>query len=360
MKALISIISFAILLVTTFGQVQAEPARAWGWFDQPTSSSSTLNAAYQFNSKGGALTGQRIGKGNYKVRIPNMGSNYAGAAHAVAYGGNHSVQVVSWGSEGSNLVINVKAFDSAGSAKDGQFVILFYKEDNASGAYTWVNGTGTVSHGYKDNSAGGAITVSKSTPGRYQVIFKGVKPDTYTGKKGTVLVTPYGSIARRARVLGWGVSPNGDATINVQMTDMNGTPKDSRFVVSFINDFNIGQAGYGEASDYGAFVWGNNAIATSPYTPRATYSKNNASSTIKITKIGTGAYKVTLGGVKHVNSSMAIATAYGQQNTYATVSRWYKNPTSGTDVFINTYDANGNPKNSQFNLFYYTNQNILY
>ncbi len=362
MKTLISFISFAILLAcTTFGQVQAEPVRAWGFFNAPSSSSFTLSSNYQFNSKGGALTGKRRGHGTYEVRIPNMGSNNLGVCHAVAYDSNLSVQVVNWYPSGSDLLVNIKSFDPSGRLTDGRFVIMFYREDNANGAYTWVSGTGAMTHGYEDNSAGGTTIVNKISTGKYRVTFPNIKPDQYNNKKGTVLVTPYGTTPSRAQIIGWSVAAGGGATITVQMRDTGGRARDGKFVVSYINDFNIGQQGYSESADWGAFVWANNATAAGTYTPSATYRKNNAGSDdIKITRQSKGVYIVRLKGLPHYRSTTAIATAYGSSNAYTVVDGWNRNAPNTTDVVVKCFDPSGNPKDSQFTLFYYSNQNILY
>ncbi len=362
MKKLIAFICLVIVLMSAYTiDVDAAPARAWGWFDKPSSNQFTLSSYYQFNSTGGAIVGKRSATGVYQVVIPNMGSHYNGVCHAVAYGGNHSVQVVNWGRSGSNLNINLKAFAPTGRPIDGRFVIFFYHEDKKSGAYTWMSSPGEVTHGYTYNSSGGRNTVTKTGTGRYKVEFAGLKPDVYTQQKGNVLVTPYNGTARRAQVINWGLSSRGGASVNVQITDANGQPADSKFVISFINDFNIGQNGNGEDADCGAFVWANDATASRIYSPSATYAKNNASKNIKIQRLSTGSYKVQLGLVPHQSSTMAIATSYGSNNTYASVDKWLKSSSdSGTDVYVKCYDANGNLADSKFTLFYYSNKNILY
>jgi hypothetical protein len=121
-----------------------------------------------------------------------------------------------------------------------------------------------------------------------------------------------------------------------------------------------GQAGPSERSDYGAYVWANQPTSSN-YTPSTTYQDiNTTQSNITIKKLSEGYYKVTLPRIQFNNSTMAIASAYGNDRAYASVERWYKNSAGGTDVFVRMYAPNGRPCNSMFTMFYYTNENILY
>lgn len=354
-------LSLTFLFALSITQVEAShDVRAWAWYDQPTKANFTPSSTYQYNSKGGTIKGKRLSTGYYQLTFPNIGASYAGACQAVAYGGNHSVQVQNWEKSGNNLVIKFRAFDKNGRAIDGKFVAFFYKGGGTSfysDAYMWANQPGNPSSIYQYNTKGVKNKLKKIGTGKYIVTFPRLK--ALGNKKGTVLVTPYGKTARRAQIQHWSHGTSG-VTVTVNTYDFSGRPADAMFVASYISDFLPGQAGPAERSDYGAYVWANQS-ASANYTPSMTYQDiNTTRKNVTIKRLGEGYYKVTLPSIKFNNSTMAIACSYGRDRTYATVERWYKNSTGGTDVFVRTYAPNGRPCNSMFTMFYYTNQNILH
>jgi len=330
--------------------------KAWLWYNNTTSKAAyTLSNSYQYNSAGGAIQGERLNTGHYKITIPNFGKLYSGVCQASAYNGSHSAQVERWSTSGNDLQVFVRTFDANGAAVDGQFSAIFYKEErsNVNSAYTWVNGEGSQRHNYNYNGKKGSINVTKKGTGMYNVTFEGITPNTtgekisggFEGFKGNVLATPYGSQARRCKVINWQNSANG-LSVNIATTDFNGQPADSKFVVSYTSD-NTNQA---------AFVWANNAKSGTTYTPSTTYQMNNAGTADNtITRTGVGTYKVTLPGLKASSASNAIVTPYGSTNAYANIVRWVGNSSKGTDVTVKCFAPDGTPIDSQFSLLYTTN-----
>ncbi len=320
---------------------------AFVWYDQPTKPSFAPSKSYQYNSVGGAITGTRLGQGHYKLTFPNMAKHYDGAFHTTAYSGNHSAQVERWAASGSNLDVYVRVFDANGAPTDGRFSAMYQKETspNSNSAYLWASAEGTPKHKYQYNGKGG-ISMKKTGTGVYQVTFEGMQSDkSIEGNGGNVIATPYGSTPRRIEVASWG-----NNTINIRTYDFNGQPADTKFVVSYNSTWN----------NQAAYVWGNEATKTTAYNASKMYQMNNASTTENtITRMGVGVYKITLPGIKNSNSSNAIAVAYGGQKAYASVQRWGANPgVQGTDVYVNTYSADGKPVDSRFSLFYSTNDAV--
>ncbi len=330
--------------------------KAWLWYDNPTSKAAyNVSNSYQYNSAGGAIKGERLNTGHYKITIPNFGKLYNGVCQASAYNGSHSAQVERWTASGNDLQVFVRTFDAKGTAVDGQFSAIFQKEarNNVNSAYTWVSGEGKPTHSYNYNGKKGGINVTKKGTGMYQVTFEGITPNTsgekmsggFEGFKGNVIATPYGTQARRCKVISWQNASN-KVSINVATTDFNGQPADSKFVVSYSSD-NTNQA---------AFVWANSAKNGTTYTPNTTYQMNNAGTADNtITRTGVGTYKVTLPGLKASSASNAIVTPYGSTNAYANIVRWVGNSAKGTDVTVKCFAPDGTPIDSQFSLLYTTN-----
>ncbi len=357
----IKIFFLATIFLATYSFTYAGAnERAWAWYDSPTSSTSTPHVDYQFNSAGGKITGVRKGTGKWQLTFPNLGADYAGVFHAVGYEGNHSVQVQNWTASGRDLKVNILAFAPNGRPIDGKFVVFFAKGGGNSGtssAYQWANSPTSLSGSYKWNSKGQRNSLSKIGTGKYRITFGGMK--AINGKYGNVQVTPYGGTARRAQVVSWGISSNG-LTATIYTYDMNGNFADSQFTASYLSDFLIGQGGYGENADYGAYVWANNPTSNG-YAPSSSYMFSNTNPNIRIARLGTGSYKVTLPSMPHYKASMAIASAYGSDKAYTSIERWFKSSSgNGTDVYVKTFDPNGRPMDAKFTLFYYTDDNILY
>ncbi|MEZ4886008.1 MAG: RICIN domain-containing protein [Chitinophagales bacterium] len=331
--------------------IATENIKAFVWYDQPTKPSFTPSTSYQYNSVGGAITGERIGQGQYKLTIPNMAKHYDGACHVTAYSGNHSAQVERWAASGDNLQIFIRVFDAKGAPTDGRFSAMFYKETRptANSAYLWASNEGSPNHKYLYNGKG-AISMKKTGTGVYQVTFEGIQMERGAeGAGGNVIATPYGTAARRIQVVSWLVSGN-KTVATVHTYDFNGEPADTRFVLSYNGDW----------TNQAAYVWGNAATKTTQYAADKSYQMNNVSTDENmVTRLGAGSYKVTLPGIKNANASNAIAVAYGNNKAYASIERWGANGgVKGTDVYVKTYTADGQPTDSQFSLLYTTNMEV--
>ncbi len=359
MKTVKIVFLAAIFLATYSFSYAGVTARAWAWYDSPTSSSCTPHVDYQHNSAGGRITGRRTAQGKWQLTFPNLGADYAGVFHAVGYGGKHSVQVQNWTQSGRDLKVNILAFAPNGSPVDGKFVVFFAKGggQNSSSAYQWANSSGNLSGTYKWNSKGQRNNLTKIGTGKYRITFGGMQ--AVAGKYGNVQVTPYGAAARRAQVVSWGIS-GGGLTATIYTYDANGNFADTQFTASYLSDFLIGQGGYSENADYGAYVWANSPTSSS-YAPSKQYMHSNTNSNVRITRLATGSYKVSLPNMPSSKATMGMASSYGSDKAYVNIERWNQGAGgSGTDVFVKTFAPNGRPMDAKFTLFYYTNDNILY
>lgn len=96
--------------------------RAYVFANQPTSASYTPALAYQHNSAGYSNTVQRLGVGDYVIRMPGMPLEH-GIVHVTAYGSSPDYcKVYNW-YPGDGVY--VRCFTTAGSPADTQFNAAF-------------------------------------------------------------------------------------------------------------------------------------------------------------------------------------------------------------------------------------------
>jgi hypothetical protein len=101
--------------------------------------------------------------------------------------------------------------------------------------YVWANNPTAASYtpapAYSYDSAGGPITITRTSKGRYTVRFGGLGGNGIAG--GNVQITAYGPGTERCKVLNW-ASGGADFVLNVRCTNLAGFPDDTRFTVLVI------------------------------------------------------------------------------------------------------------------------------
>lgn len=104
------------------------------WANNPTASNYAPSSFYAHNSAGGPITISRSGPGTYAVRFSGLGSGSiapeeGGNVQVTPYGfGNQTAKVSSWSAFGSDFVVNVRCFDSAGAPVDTLYTVLVLKK----------------------------------------------------------------------------------------------------------------------------------------------------------------------------------------------------------------------------------------
>src|SRR5664279_2603578 len=104
--------SFAAFAVPAIASAQS----GFAWACAPTASlyiASSVCAPYVYNSRSGAVRISRSSVGNYTVDFVGLGgrTTVGGIVHVTPYGGDNQVcKVVSWGSGGTDFVVNVRCF----------------------------------------------------------------------------------------------------------------------------------------------------------------------------------------------------------------------------------------------------------
>jgi len=177
----------------------------------------------------------RTGTGNYHVSFPNFSGVGTGGGNVQVTAElnegeteGHRCTVLNWASDS----VNVRCFDPAGAQTDTPFWLIFQRADPdlEAVAFAWADDETSASYipnpTYSHNSAGGAITATRSSTGVYTMTFAGMGSRGIN--EGTVQVTAYAGVDHRCKVASW----VGDE-VNVRCFDTAGDPVDSRYTVAY-------------------------------------------------------------------------------------------------------------------------------
>jgi hypothetical protein len=206
-------------------------------------------------------------------------------------------------------------------------------------AFVWASSatsTHTAISTYSHNSSGGTNVINWLGLGQYRVDFPGLGSSI----GGDVQVTAYGSGSARCKVYYW-TSSGSTLQAFINCYTATGAPTNSLFTANYVR-----------RSDHpgieGAYVWANDGTAAS-YVPSSTYSWNSTGGAINITRTGTGAYSVSLGG-QNLGGGTVEVTAYGDTNSYCKVGSW-----GGSSVNVVCFSGTtGVAVDSQFDLIFET------
>jgi hypothetical protein len=202
---------------------------AFAFANQPTGNNYAPPSGSSSNPSG-AIRVFRASKGIYTVRFSGLGSlttTNGGHFQVVAVGTN-AVHCVIGGWGGSpDLLVSVYCFSRSGNPSDIQFNVLFLLPKNQV-AYVWADQPTTTSYTpspyYSANPGGGTVTITRSSPGQYQVHFSGLSlPDG-----GDVQVSAYGGTTTQCKEQGWG-----SQDVYVHCFAPGGAPIDSYFDLLF-------------------------------------------------------------------------------------------------------------------------------
>jgi hypothetical protein len=178
---------------------------AFAYGSQPTATDYAPPASASSNPSG-AIRVFRNGVGSYTVKFSGFGTKLGsngGHAQAVAIGtGAQHCKIGSWGGS-PDLFVSVLCYSRAGSPKDVKFN-LFFATPNPNLAYAWADQPTSASYSpssfYRSNPNGGAISITRSGVGRYNVLWSGLS--LLDG--GDVQVTAYGGGNTICKVESWG------------------------------------------------------------------------------------------------------------------------------------------------------------
>ena len=211
--------------------------------------------------------------------------------------------------------------------------------------YAWASDPANASYvaatSYELNTAGAPITLTHTATGVYAATFAGL--GEAAGQKSNVQVVAYGGASQRCN-LASSATTGSDLRADVRCFDIaTGAPVDTRYDV-----FVTGQTALQGRS---AFVVASSLSTANYYAPAATtYTSTRAG--VRISRSGTGAYTVTLGGLARgaTDGPETIQiTAIGTTAQYCTNGSW---GTSGADLSVSVacFASGGTPADAPFSL----------
>jgi hypothetical protein len=199
------------------------------------------------SASGNHNTISREGVGNYSVYLPDMGSS-GGSVLVTAYGATTNYcKVSNWFASGSDEVVNVLCFNTAGAPADTQFTLYdTWGVTWASnrGAFTWANDSTSASY-----SPSAAWTFNSGTSnwrgGPYMPSCKGSLGTTTATRSGVgtymlrhtrmdpihsaVHITAYGFDSNYCKVQGWLADGDG-VDVATRCFNSAGAPADTMYV----------------------------------------------------------------------------------------------------------------------------------
>ena len=306
-------------------------------------SASVLNE-YSFNPGGGPVAATRQDTGRYKVVFPNTGFSVGWSVQSTAVGDNADYcNTFQFGGGG----VIVTCADSSGVAVDSPFTVLAISNNNDKNiSFAYANQPSTASYtasaDYSHNPSG-AITITRSEAGTYQVLFAGL-----SGTGGSVQVGAVGTASCHA-----GSWEGATLAANVFCLDTGGNPVDSPF---FIDAIPAGVTPTGVA--YGldtqpavSFYTTNTSVVYNPVGVPVVPGVFN----VEFDHVSAGKYVVTFNGLNalQVNGGNVRATAVGSA-ARCKVSNWQAGnwqtgpPGSDLQVFVACYNLVGGPVDTEY------------
>ena len=215
--------------------------------------------------------------------------------------------------------------------------VLLAPASQGARAWAWVTGEPPVLNSrYNFNSAGGAITVTSSETGVYEVKFAGV----YPAQGGNVQVSAYEG-SQHCSVAAWNRDTGNTLRADVRCYNSLGNLANGAFTILYYAE------PAGSSSRGSAYFWMSAGVASnaSPV-PDPTYSWNSKGNANTIRRTGLGTYVAVLGGLAPSQSHVHV-TPYGQNSGICSVQS--KQVVSGDlEVGVSCFNAAGAAADSSF------------
>ncbi|MCR9243517.1 MAG: hypothetical protein NXI31_00690 [bacterium] len=342
----------------------ARPEMAWAWVNTvglAPGQSYTPSLSYQHTNSGQPITVTRhpTSTNVYEIALPGIAGVHGENVQITPHNGDHLMFV---GHIIAGLVpkMYVHMYDRLGNPTSGKaFTVLYMSPtiDQRRG-FAYVRAVGPhptrLDEDHTWNGNRGAPSLDVLGVGSYRITFPGLAPSG--PEKGTALATAAFAPVRRAKIVTWNANGN-DLEVYVAMTDPGGVPTDGNVYVYYQETATAMLPQHGS----GAHVWGNHPTFVT-YTPHPEFTHSNGdvgpAGSETIDRVGTGRYRVNLPNMKPSGSSIAVATGFGADGTYATIDYWTAGASTGTRVYVETWDLAGNPTDARFTLLYQTTDPI--
>jgi uncharacterized repeat protein (TIGR02543 family) len=214
--------------VTAFSNTNGQNM-AFALTSSPSSPISGADPAHSYNP-GGQIYIQRTAVGQYQVVFPGLDVADGGNLQVQAYNTDGHCYPIAWA-----IPVQVFCTNAGGGAADLNFVIFAIPAGTSPPTLAWAWADQDTAGSYTPNPAysynpGGAITVTRSSPGSYVMTFAGFNPAQLLG--GNVLVTASESTNTWCIVQSSVQSPAGLAvTVACDGDADGGVPADSNYRV---------------------------------------------------------------------------------------------------------------------------------
>lgn len=211
----------------TVGVLGKRDDRAFAFANQLTATSYAPASAGSWNPAG-ATRVYRDGMGAYRVIFTGMGSRLPGSGghvqvNAVGTGKGHCM-VSEWGGS-PDLVVSVACYAPGGARADAKFTVLV-TPPAAHLAYVWADQPTQPSYTpdarYSSNPVGGAVTITRTFVGSYDIRWIGI--DAEIRGLGNTQVTAWGFNNAQCKVAGFGPE-----SVSVRCYGPNGALIDTHF-----------------------------------------------------------------------------------------------------------------------------------
>lgn len=333
---------------TTVVEAAAVPDDRWAiaWMSGPNADYTPPLDGYPYaTTTGTTLTKQRTGAGEYRVTFGGL-APAPGQREAIlvsAYGGTpRRCRVLSWGSQGADLVAEVRCHDYNGEPADAWFVIALHPAGATTGRsafFTSPDEDGLVMAATTFNSQGQPVAFTSNGSGMYTVRFEGLSRGVPGSVKEAFHVTSFGEGTNWCKIVQWSTTANPVESISliVQCYDVAGNPADGRFSVTMFEGPRAGIHRLG-------FLWANDPSAAS-YTPSATYNHTSGGGLNTMTRSGPGDYLVGWTNLLRPEATVAevnFVTAYGNDARDCQLWTWSEN-----SVRVLCFDPDGTPADSR-------------
>ena len=309
--------------------------------------------AWQYNSSSPFTvvnTVRRIpsGLGSYGVTFPNLSG--VGVIHVTPYGGDAAYCNVDGflnNFEFNFQEVYVQCYSLAGARIDHRFTVSL---TNVQASWqgrpmAYLTGGGLAGRpspwDANVNSTGAVNTVTRSAAGSYVV-----RLPNLAGPGGHVQVTAFSNRAVHCKPGSW--FPDGSAElIYVQCFDHTGSPVDSVFGLTYVDQLNILglSTGFNPDGHDSAYAWADQPF-TESYQPNSNYQFANFTATAgSVRRTGPGSYGMRFQDVNLSTGGVQV-TAYGWGPELCVIAYW----NGGDGIQTRCYDQSGTPVDTYYNV----------
>lgn len=310
-------------------------------------------SAWQYNSSSPFAvvnTVRRIPSvlGFYGVKFPNLSG--IGVIHVTPYGGDAAycnVHGFLRNFEFNFQEVYVQCYSLAGDRIDHRFTVSLTNVQTSwqDRPMAYLTGGGLAGQpspvDANVNSTGAVNTVTRSAAGSYVV-----RLPNLGGSGGHVQVTAFSNLAVHCKPGSW--FPDGSAAvINVHCFDHTGSPVDSVFELTYVDQLNILglSTGFNPDGHDSAYAWTDQPF-TDSYQPDPSYQFANSTATAgSASRNGPGSYGMSFQDVNLSNGGVHV-TAYGGGSELCVIAYW--NVWAG--IQTRCYDQSGTPVDTYYDV----------